>query len=136
MNKHINIVALLHLVMGAMGLVAVGLILVLALFGFSIVEFDSHEAQLLVGILGTVFFVIMLVSTIPDLIVGYALLKRRSWARTATIVVSAMNLFAFPVGTALGGYSLWVMFQPEMARELGRTPGPVVTANLSGEQPG
>ena len=134
MNKHINIVALLHFIMGAMGLVALGLVFLLGVLGYSLAEFDSREDMLVLVALGTVVFFIMLVSTIPDLIIGYGLIKRRPWARTATIILSVLNLFAFPFGTMLGGYGLWVMLQPEVQRELGRNPGPLATPNYSGEQ--
>ena len=43
------------------------------------------------------------------LLVGYALLTRRSWGRVLAIVVGVLSLIAIPFGTALGIYTLWVM---------------------------
>jgi hypothetical protein len=50
------------------------------------------------------------------LIGGYGLLKYWNWARILVIVIAILNLFNFPFGTALGVYSLWVLFKPEVVR--------------------
>jgi hypothetical protein len=41
--------------------------------------------------------------------VGFSLLQRKQWGRTLAIVVSILALFRFPLGTALGIYTLWVL---------------------------
>jgi hypothetical protein len=41
--------------------------------------------------------------------VGFSLLQRKPWGRTLAIVVSILALFRFPLGTALGIYTLWVL---------------------------
>ena len=43
------------------------------------------------------------------LLVGYGLLTRKPWGRTLAIVIAILSLFRFPVGTALGIYTLWVL---------------------------
>ena len=136
MNKHISLLGLLHLIMGAMGVMALAFVSVILLFGFSVISPAGAETSLLYGVVGMIILVIALVSSVPDLLVGYGLIKRRSWARVFTIVLSVINLFAFPFGTMLGAYGLWVMFQPGVAEEFASNPRPFVTPNLSGEQAG
>jgi len=133
MNKHVKIVGLLHLIMGAMGLVALGFIFILVVLGFSLAEFDGAEGHVLFGVLSTLLIVITMVSTVPDLIVGYGLIKRCSWARTATIILSVINLFAFPFGTALGVYGLWVMFQAGAVEQFRKSPSPHAAPRFTGE---
>ncbi|HYO90776.1 MAG TPA: hypothetical protein VEQ40_04040, partial [Pyrinomonadaceae bacterium] len=58
-------------------------------------------------------FAFSLLFTLPSLIAGYALLKRKSWARTAAIVAGILAAPSFPHGTALGVYTLWFMFGNE-----------------------
>ena len=41
--------------------------------------------------------------------VGFSLLNRKPWGRTLGIIAGILSLFTFPVGTALGIYSLWVL---------------------------
>jgi hypothetical protein len=55
-------------------------------------------------------------STLPSLLAGWGLLRYRSWARVLTMILSFCDLFSFPLGTALGTYSLWVLFHPETIR--------------------
>lgn len=43
------------------------------------------------------------------LFVGFSLLNRKPWGRTLGIVAGILALFTFPVGTALGLYTLWVL---------------------------
>ncbi len=40
--------------------------------------------------------------TIPSLIAGYGLLKRKKWAKTASIIAGVLAAMSFPVGTAAG----------------------------------
>jgi hypothetical protein len=41
------------------------------------------------------------------------LLKFKSWARVLASILAILNLLAFPIGTALGIYTLWVMLTKE-----------------------
>jgi hypothetical protein len=43
------------------------------------------------------------------LIAGYGLLNRRPWGRIVAIIAAILALLKFPIGTALGIYTLWVL---------------------------
>ena len=47
---------------------------------------------------------------IPNILVGVALKRHRSWARSAAVCLAAMNLPYLPLGTAISIYMLWVLF--------------------------
>ena len=51
-----------------------------------------------------------IVLAIPPIIAGYALLKRRPWARNAGIVGGAVGVMNFPLGWALAAYTFWFLF--------------------------
>jgi hypothetical protein len=55
---------------------------------------------------------------------GWALLAYRPWARSLNIVLSIFDLFSIPIGTAIGGYSLWVMLKPATVELFERRPPP------------
>ena len=57
----------------------------------------------------------MLTLSVPSIIAGVGLLKRRSWARILTIVLSVLNLINIPFGTLLGIYGLWVLLSQNTA---------------------
>ncbi len=44
-----------------------------------------------------------------SVLVGCSLITRQPWARVLAIVFSIFALFHFPLGTALGVYTLWVL---------------------------
>ena len=45
---------------------------------------------------------------------GWALLKMQEWGRWLAIALAVLSLPGFPVGTAIGGLSLWYLLQPEV----------------------
>ena len=64
------------------------------------------------------FFVVMavfmlafaLVWSIPSMIAAYALLKRKKWAKTASIIAGVFAATQMPVGTAVSVYTFWFAF--------------------------
>ena len=64
--------------------------------------------------LGGAIAAVLLVLSAPGLIGGLALLTRRSWARVYAMILAALLLFWFPLGTLLGTYTLYVLLQPEI----------------------
>jgi hypothetical protein len=58
---------------------------------------------------GWAFVLVSSVWTVACLVVAWGLLDRKPWARTYTIIVSAIWLLSFPLGTALSIYTLWVL---------------------------
>jgi hypothetical protein len=61
-----------------------------------------------------------------SVLAGIGLLTRRPWARKLALVLGVLALFRFPLGTALGVYTLWALGSG-MARQEWRslqvTPG-------------
>jgi hypothetical protein len=48
--------------------------------------------------------------TIPSFIAGYALLKRKPWAKIASIIAGVISAMFFPIGTAVCVYTFWFLF--------------------------
>jgi hypothetical protein len=58
-----------------------------------------------------VFMLIFTVGiSVPSMIAGYALLKRKRWAKIAAIVAGAFAAMQVPVGTAVCVYTFWFLF--------------------------
>ena len=55
-------------------------------------------------------FVIYACMSIPSLIAGYGLLKRKKWARTWSIISGVVAAMQFPMGTAVTVYTFWFLF--------------------------
>jgi hypothetical protein len=115
MEKHINVVAALQIGFSILGLIIGGIIFTLvALLGSFI---DEPEAQLVFEILAKVIAVLFIVLSIPGIIAGIGLMKRKEWARILSLILSVLDLINFPVGTAIGAYSIWVLVQPEVIEQ-------------------
>jgi uncharacterized membrane protein len=57
-------------------------------------------------------FTFLAVLSVPA-IGGIGLLRGQEWARILVLILSVLNLFNIPIGTAISMYSIWVLMQPE-----------------------
>lgn len=116
---HIRIVGWLH-VLGASLVLSAGAVAFLFFAGIGLFSGDLKALGIL-GVIGLTGGVFMLLMALPGLLTGYGLLVRKPWARTLGIVVGILNLAAVPVGTIIGGYTLWILFEKDAERYF-RTP--------------
>ena len=116
MESHLKIIGILHVVLGAMGLIAA--VAILTLFGglAGVVstsgDSDAAIAVPILGGIGGLVFILVLLFSLPGFIGGIALLKMAPWSRVYMIVISAIHLLHVPFGTALGIYGLWALTRP------------------------
>jgi protein-S-isoprenylcysteine O-methyltransferase Ste14 len=54
------------------------------------------------------------------LVLAWGLFERESWARMLGLVIAFLALLRFPLGTALGIYTLWVLLPEESGAEYDR----------------
>ena len=119
MVSHIKAIAYLHIILGALGILAGIAILVFfgAIAGFIGLSADnSGDAQAaapILAIIGWCICLLLAVLSVPGLIAGIGLLRWKPWARVLTIVLSVLQVLNFPIGTAIGVYSLWALLSPE-----------------------
>jgi Mg2+/Co2+ transporter CorB len=105
-EEHNKTLATLHFIYGAMhGLTLAGLLLLVV-----VVELATPAANSISGLwiaFGVLTFVVLLfvVGLIP-LAVGYALKKRKRWAKSLGLALAVISLINIPVGTALGIYTI------------------------------
>ena len=101
----------LYLAVSAVGMLS-ACVAFAAIAPWGLLSGDPTAGALLVGLGGT-FAAVLLILSVPGLIGGLALLTRRSWARVYAMILAAVLLCWFPFGTILGGYSLYVLLQPD-----------------------
>jgi len=73
---------------------------------------DAAPAAVMAGFMG-IIAAACLIFGIVEIVAGMALRKHRSWARIVIIILSILNLFAFPLGTIVAIYSLVVLLSAE-----------------------
>jgi hypothetical protein len=64
--------------------------------------------QMISTFLPALFVGLIILSSFPSIIGGVALLNGRKWALTLLLVIGCFKLLSFPIGTALGIYTIWV----------------------------
>jgi hypothetical protein len=109
MRQQVPIVAWLNIA-GSVLLLLIALFLIVLLPGIGVLSGD-REAMGILSIVGISVGTFMGVLGLPGLLAGIGLLRRRNWGRILALIVSFLNLLNFPIGTVIGGYSLWVLFQ-------------------------
>ena len=126
-RRNLNIVAALWLASGVLRLLEVGGLMI-----FRRIVFQSGwgwmgpgrwpfggafggNPFLLGGLLSAGAF--MLVFGAAYLLLAWGLLERQPWARMLGIVLAFLALLRFPLGTALGIYTLWVLLPESSQRE-------------------
>jgi hypothetical protein len=115
MERHVELIAILWIILGILGIMF-GFVIFLVLLG---VSFIINTGDLAPGILriGAWFVsVFFMAFSLPELIGGIGLLKKKEWGRILVLVVSFFNLIHFPLGTALSIYSLVILLKEETAK--------------------
>jgi hypothetical protein len=127
MDKHLTVVAALHIGYGIMSAL-LGLILWIGLVGAGLLSTDP-DAMRVFSFVGTLAGLFLLLISVPEIVGGIGLLKRRSWARILLLILAVLELMRIPLGTALGVYTIWVLVQDESKQILERGGAPSQTTS-------
>jgi hypothetical protein len=114
MQTHVKVLGWLYIVLGILGILTAFVAFVL-IAGGGLISGDNTAitVTMIVGIIvGAIIFLI----SAPGVAAGIGLLNYQNWARILALILGIINLPGFPVGTALGAYSLWVLLQDETSR--------------------
>lgn len=115
MEGHVKAVAIINIVFAVLGFLAA----LLLLFAFGIASAVTGASGApgwvpsFLGGLGMALVLIPLAYAVLCLMAGLKLMARKQVGKTLAIITSILSLFSFPIGTAIGVYALWVLFQKE-----------------------
>lgn len=119
MLRHVDLLARLHKIWGALALVAGVSILILGLGALGVIlsaEPGAEPAGVAAAFTTTMFFLFAVGALVwgsVHIYDGVGLRRRRPWARPVALVLSVLNLFFLPFGTALAVYAFWVLLSNE-----------------------
>ncbi len=111
MEKHITLVAVINIAFGFLG-IFLAFVLFVVLIGAGIISQDP-DAMRITSIVGVAIAFFLLLTSIPEIIGGFGLLKRKPWARVLVLIIAVLDLLLIPIGTLIGIYELWVLLQEE-----------------------
>jgi hypothetical protein len=106
MHSHTTILGGLYVALGLSGLLG-GAFVLTSMIGGGLVAGDW--GSLFIPAMGVAITLLILVFALPTLVGGAALLAGKPWARRFGILVAALNLVNFPIGTPVGAYGLWAL---------------------------
>lgn len=115
MNKHIDVISILWIVSGSLGIL-IGIFIFLMFFGIAYIPDVDWQASQILKVVGVWGGGIIAFFSIPEIIAGVGLIKRKEWGRILALVVSFFNLIWFPLGTALGVYSIIILLNDESVK--------------------
>ena len=98
MNKHLRILGCLFIARSVLMF-----IIIIVVKNFLMINSE---------LVSTVFIIVGILALL-DVICGYGLLTKQRWGRILGLVMSFVYLLSFPIGTALGIYGMWTLFDKE-----------------------
>ena len=122
LHMHVQIVGWLNIVANSIFLLlgTCGFVFFVGMGFFAAADSGDAVALPILGLVGAVGLIFFAVLSLPGLLAGYGLLKGKKWGQILGIVDGFLSLFNFPVGTILGGYTLFVLFQNSANDYFGR----------------
>ena len=131
MKSHINLLGILQLAWGGMGLLLGASLLLLAWGAAAIARATAGDplTAWFTSVLFVVFAVAVALGGWGNAWAGRAIRQYRAPGRTGALILAVMNLFVLPFGTALAIYTFWVLLHNDVralfvAPQSGAAPGP------------
>ena len=110
-DQHLKVLSILYIAGSALFLLGAAIVFVVFVVGGL---FSGEVAPALASSLfGTVLSGFLVALAIPGIIGGVGLLYNREWARILILILGFLNLPGFPLGTALGVYTIWALMRDE-----------------------
>jgi len=114
MENQVTAVGALSIGLSVFGIL-IGAFIFVLLAGIGYLAQDEEAASILT-VVGFFVGVFLFILSVPGIIGGIGLFRHKEWARILVLITSALHLLNFPIGTAIGGYSIWVLVKPETIR--------------------
>jgi cation transport ATPase len=119
-DTHKRILSILYIISGSLQII---IMIVLSAFLSTIMPFIAEEAgtegrwvfEWIVPFVQIIVTVVILLFAIPSIVGGIGLLNNKSWAMMVLLILGCFKLFSFPIGTAIGVYTIWVYSESNRA---------------------
>jgi hypothetical protein len=112
MDKNINVIGILWIVYGALG-IFFGFFLFVILIGVSFIPDIGYDAPVILRAVGIGIGLFMILLSIPEILAGYGVLKGKEWGRILVLILSFLNVLNMPMGTALSIYSFVILIKED-----------------------
>ena len=129
-ESHKRALAIVHLVVGIFKIFVYGGVSVffstfIPFIKDKAAESDGADAiwvfDLMQGAFFTIIIAAALFTAIPSIIGGFATLKNKEWGMILLLIAGCVSLLSFPIGTAIGAYTIWVYIENNKAKKNAET---------------
>ena len=73
----------------------------------------GYEAPIILRTVGIGVAIFLFILSVPKIIAGIGLMKKREWGRILTLIVAFLSILNFPLGTALAIYTFVILVKDE-----------------------
>ncbi len=113
MESHKRILGIIYIVSGillvlVMMFVSIFLSFLVPWLANSAAEDQQWVFTWLVPFIGAIAIFVCVFIALPSMIAGWGLLNNKPWAMVLALVVGCLRIFSFPIGTAIGIYTIWI----------------------------
>lgn len=117
MERHLRWIGILNAGLGALGLIASAVILLLAGGPAGVLLINARAGGSTATVEGMVtagILVYLVLTAGPLIAAGIGLLRYQEWGRNLAIILSIIMLLHIPIGTMVAIYTLWVLTSHEV----------------------
>lgn len=119
-KKTLGIIYIVSAALTSLAMISLKAILVIVLAFAS--DHASGEEERIIDFVSSLSTVIggflFVLGVVPELIAGIGLVTRQSWGMTFGLIVGGINLFFFPIGTAIGVYAIWIYAEDQRYKKV------------------
>ena len=114
MDQHKKVLGIIFIVTASLSILVMLTVnmFIGTLFEFIIDKANEEDAALVLDmvrqLVTIITWTVTLFISIPSIIAGIGLLNKQRWALTMALILGCLKLLSFPIGTAIGVYSIWV----------------------------
>ena len=113
METHRRVLGILYIISGSLHILGWIFVSTLLTILFPVIFENANIQQewVLVWILPfikLIAVIAIILFSIPSIIGGWGILNGKKWSLTLILILGCFKLFSFPIGTALGVYTIWV----------------------------
>jgi len=112
MERHVTVVAALHIGLSIIGLFFM-LLAYIIILGRSGTYYIEPDAMMILSVVLPILTGFMVLVVVGSLLGGIGLMLHKNWARILILIIASMDLINIPFGTAVAIYTFWVLLQAE-----------------------
>lgn len=116
-GQHVHTLGILWVVAGAIFLIPAVILMAVSSIAHAAIPANEAVARDVGPLVLSIIGGSLLVIAVGGLLLGWGFLRHRPWARIFGIVLGILSLVYVPFGTALGIYTLWVLFSEQGVAE-------------------